>query len=86
MTERLITEWKNIHELLRAEDGSYLCSMSTLLRKYAPGLRARGVVMQWTKGKGKNRRRVVATWPTRFINDFTRLYQIQQEYKKSEKS
>lgn len=86
MTEDyLITEWKNIHELLKTKDGTYLCSLTTLRKKYGPELKRTGVVMRWTTGKGKKRRTTMATWPSKFITFFMAMYQKKEELERQDK-
>ena len=86
MTEdHLIFTWKEIHKLLKNEDGQELMSFHTLVRRYGPELKRTGAVFEWNLGKGK--KPVIACFPSQFKVYFAVLqqkrYKEKQENKKS---
>lgn len=73
MSEPLLMGWKNIHKLFCTQDGERIMSESTLRQKYGPELQELGVVFRYNIGKSK--RPVVAAWPSKIRNWWTRKQQ-----------
>jgi len=73
MSEPLLLGWKSIHRLFCTQDGKPLMSESSLRQKYGPELQELGVIFRYSLGKSK--RPVVAAWPSKIRNWWTRKQQ-----------
>ena len=76
MPNHLLITWEVIHKTLFIDDdGRILLSLSSLMQKYGPGLKASGAIKPWVIGRGRARYHVVAGWKNTIENYFIRLGQ-----------
>ena len=82
MSDYLLQGWKEIHEdLFCRRDGRPVISLSTLMYKHGPGLKAAGAVFKWHRGRGV--RPVIAGWKSVIMNYFILLgQQVEAEKEK----
>lgn len=81
MTEHLVMTWKNIHAMLKTEDGEQLISMGRLVSDFGPELKRVGAIFEWHTGK--TRRKVIACWPSIFKHWFMILQRNKYKLKQA---
>lgn len=80
MADYLLQGWEEIHrELFCREDGMPVMSLSTLMQRHGPGLKAAGAVFKWHKGRVG--RPIIAGWRSVIMNYFILLGQLEDAEK-----
>ena len=89
LSDHLLIGWVQIWKaLFHDKDGNPVIELDTLKRKYGPEFKEYGVIMDWTLGRGKERKiRNIVGWHSVIQNYFIRKYQwIYQKQKMKEES